>query len=30
VQNNGAEVFNMVPGNPVNTTFNNTVATVCR
>jgi hypothetical protein len=29
VHNNTAELFNIVPGNPANATFNNTVAAVC-
>ena len=29
VHNNTAQLFNIVPGNPANVTFNNTAATVC-
>jgi hypothetical protein len=29
VHNNSAQLFNIVPGNPANVTFNNTVAAVC-
>jgi hypothetical protein len=29
VHNNTAQLFNIVPGNPANATFNNTVAAVC-
>jgi hypothetical protein len=29
VNNNSAQLFNIVPGSPANATFNNAVAAVC-